>query len=430
MNHLFSDVKIVSSGFVGILPDTSGMIARLVFACGALLVLEPIFFIVYFASGIILIATVGLLRKRVKTLHKDVQNKEDQVHSFLQELLENILIIKSFHAYDYMEEKAGDYQEEYRNSRLKKRIISVTANVSFNLLFQLGYVAALIWGGYGLNAGTLSYGSLMAILQLVLQVRLPVTRLSSVLTKVYETVASCERIRAIARPVPADVMTEPQDFRKIIFEDVSFHYDRDLVLDKVNLTIHQGEKTALTGISGGGKSTLFLLMMGLLKPESGTVTLFDDSGNEILPENSQLFAYVPQENALFSGTIADNITFGKTYEETRMKESVILANADQFIDSLPDGIFTELKEGGSGLSEGQMQRIAIARALYSEAPVLLLDEATSALDEKTEADLLTKLSQLSSRTILIVTHRKAALAICDSVYELNEGRLIKSNLQK
>ncbi len=424
MNQLFSDVKIVSAGFVGILPDSSGMIARLIFACGALLFLEPMFFIAYFAIGIILIVIVSLLKKRVKVLHKDVQIKEDRVHAFLQELLENILIIKSFHVYDYLERKAVDYQEMYRDARLKKKIVSVLAGISFNFLFRLGYLAALIWGGYGLYEGTLSYGSLMAILQLVMQVRLPVSRLSGVLTRVYETIASCERIQLIAQPVHKNFeLKEPQDFCKIVFNDVSFHYDRDQVLDHLNLSVHKGEKVALIGTSGGGKSTLFLLMMGILKPDSGNVYVMDESGNQIEVKDSCLFAYVPQGNALFSGTIEENITFGKPYDSSKINQAVSLAYADQFIANLPDGIRTELNEGGSGLSEGQMQRIAIARALYCDAPVLLLDEATSALDEKTEAGLLENLGKLSDRTIIIVTHRKAALSICDSVYELSGGSI-------
>lgn len=421
MNRLFSDVKIVANGYTGILPDTAAMITKLLCACGALLMLEPLFFLIYLSAGAVMIIVISILRRKIKLLHKDVQSKEDKVHSFLQELLENILIIKSFHAYDHMTEKTAEYQEQYRDSRLRRRKITILANSSFSLTFRLGYVFAVIWGGYGLLDGTITYGSLMAILQLISQVQSPISRLSGVFTRVYELSASCERIMIRTETPELSGSGSVSGISEIIFDHVSFGYGPEKIIDEATFTIEKGDKVALTGISGVGKSTLFLLMMNLLIPDSGEVSIMDETGNRINTDAKQVFAYVPQGNALFSGSIAENIVFGKAYDEQRVVNVLEMANADQFVAALPEGIHTELKENGSGLSEGQIQRISIARALYSDAPVLLLDEATSALDEKTEALLLAELKRLTDKTIVIVTHRKAVLSICNKELRLNNG---------
>ncbi|MDO4413596.1 MAG: ABC transporter ATP-binding protein [Erysipelotrichaceae bacterium] len=422
INRMFSDVRIVASGCTNIIPNTVGMIARLLFACGALLMLESMFAGVYLCTGILMIVVIEVLRKKYKVLHIQSQKKEDTVHSFLQELSENILIIKSFAAHRFMLKRLNVYQEDQRNANLKKRIFAILTNTLFSLTFRLGYVIALIYGGRKLLLGLTTYGTLMAVLQLVNQIQSPIAKLSGVMTRIFEVTASTERLMESDQFKDDTIsQNEVSQFNTISFQDVSFQYDRDLVLDHVSFEINRGDTVALTGISGGGKSTIFLLMMGIYQPDEGQILFDGNDANEASYRN--LFAYVPQGNALFSGTIEENIVFNQEFDTEKLKQAMRIADAESFINELPEGVKTVLKENGGGLSEGQIQRIAIARAVYNDAPVLLLDESTSALDEMTEARVLDHIRQLKNKTVLIVTHRKAALNICSRHLELEDGRI-------
>lgn len=423
INRMFSDVKIIAAGFTRIIPSAIGMAVRLLAACIALLFLEPLFAGIYLIIGVAMIFFISILRRRVKVLHKDAQTKEDKMHSLFQEVTEKILITKVFDAENYLTEKTDDAQESYRAARMKRQAYVVSANSAFSMTFRLGYVLALIYGGRNLLYGLTTYGTLMAVLQLVNQIQAPVAQLSGVLTRVYEVTASTERIVEAETYADDTVCTEDNmTFSRCVFDNVSFRYDRENVLDHVSFEINNRDVIALTGISGSGKSTIFLLMMGIYPVQEGNVNIYDEKGKRYSRHPRSLFAYVPQGNCLFSGTIAENIALSDTYSEEKVNEALSVAAAD-FIKELPEGVHTVLGENGAGLSEGQMQRIAIARAVYYDAPVLLLDEATSALDEKTEMEVLRNLKNLEDKTILIVTHRKAALSICTRQFDLKDGRI-------
>lgn len=423
INRMFSDVKIIAAGFTRIIPSAIGMAVRLAAACIALLFLEPLFAGIYLIIGVAMIFFISILRRRVKVLHKDAQTKEDKMHSLFQEVTEKILITKVFDAESYLTGKTDDAQEAYRAARMKRQAYVVSANSAFSMTFRLGYVLALIYGGRNLLYGLTTYGTLMAVLQLVNQIQAPVAQLSGVLTRVYEVTASTERIVEAETYADDTVCTEDSmTFSRCVFDDVSFRYNRENVLDHVSFEINNRDVIALTGISGSGKSTIFLLMMGIYPVQEGNVNIYDENGERYSKHPRSLFAYVPQGNCLFAGTIAENIALSDTYSEDKVTEALSIAAAD-FIKELPEGVHTVLGENGAGLSEGQMQRIAIARAVYYDAPVLLLDEATSALDEKTETEVLQNLKNLKDKTILIVTHRKAALSICTRQLDLKDGRI-------
>ena len=249
----------------------------------------------------------------------------------------------------------------------------------------------------------------------------PFASLSGVLPQYYGIIASCERLRELealdAEPPRAAVDAEKlyAALREIAFEDVSFGYDRERVLEHAQCVIPKGSLTAITGRSGHGKTTMLKLLLGIYPVDGGRI-VFRTDGGEIpaSAETRALFAYVPQGHLMFSGTIRENILFVRgSAPQNEIDEALAVSGADEFVRELPDGLDTRLGEKGLGLSEGQVQRLAIARALLSGAPVLLLDEATSALDERTERELLGRLRGLKTRTVVIISHRRAVLEVCD-----------------
>lgn len=421
LNRLFSDVGVVSSGVTNLLPSAVGLVTRLVCAVIVLLVIDLRFTAVLLAAGAAVFVVSCVFRDRLKSLHKQMQEKHGRVYAFLQETLENLLVVKVFGAEERMTGQAEDLQGEYFSVRMRRRRLSVLANAGFGFLFQAGYLYALLWGGFGLLHGTLSYGSLLAILQLIGQVQTPFASLSGVLPQYYGIIASCERLRELeeldAESPRAAVDAEKlyAALREIAFVDVSFGYDRERVLEHAQCIIPKGSLTAITGRSGHGKTTMLKLLLGIYPVDGGRI-VFRTDGGEIpaSAETRALFAYVPQGHLMFSGTIRENILFVRgSAPQEEIDEALAVSGAAGFVRELPDGLDTRLGEKGLGLSEGQVQRLAIARALLSGAPVLLLDEATSALDERTERELLGRLRGLKTRTIVIISHRRAVLEVCD-----------------
>lgn len=424
MNILFSDVRIISEGAGSILAGIAGMVSRLLLAFIALAMLAPFLAGMYAIFGILVFLGVSLFRGRLKRLHKEVQEKEDRLHAFIQEIIENLLIVKVFSSKNYFERRTEVYQNDYAKARFKRRKYRLISVNLFSFAIRLGYLAALIYGAYQLINAKLSYGTLTAILHIVSQVQAPLMNLSGILPRIYEVLASTERIMEIEHLAEDTSAEGGREFKKLKAEHVSFSYGRDAVLEDVSFDIKAGDILALTGQSGGGKSTIFLLLLGIYAPSSGKVGIETEKGTLIPGAGTRsLFAYVPQGNALFTGSIRENVILGNSYDETNYLRALKTAEAFDFVMSLPEKDDTKIGEHGYGLSEGQVQRIAIARALYSGAPVLLLDESTSALDEETEAKVLDNIRLLHDKTVLIVTHRPAALRICSRHVRINSHRI-------
>lgn len=426
LNRMFSDVDIIAQGLTGILPNVVNLLTRLICAVGVLIALDTSFTMVFICSGTCLFFVTRLFRKKMKMLHKDVQTKEGKVRSFLQETIENLLIVKVFGCEEKMEKTNTINQNIHYKAQMKRRTLSIFANAGFSFVFQAGYLFAMVWGARGIYLGIMTYGTLTAILQLVNQIQQPFANLSGLLPMFYGVLASAERIielENLPEEKPSERKLNYNDFKEISVKNMSFSYGENHVLNDVNIEIEKGDFVSLTGLSGGGKSTLFLLLLGAYQPTEGTIT-FDTADDKYHcgQETRRLFAYVPQGNFLFSGTVEENI---RMLNENASTEDVIaaakVACAYDFIQDFPDKFETKIGEKGFGISEGQAQRIAIARAILSNAPILLLDEATSALDEETEARLLANIADLKNRTCLIVTHRPAALSICGKHLLLNEG---------
>ena len=311
------------------------------------------------------------------------------------------------------------------------------------------YVLGAFFCGYGILKGTMSYGTFMAVMQLIGQIQAPFANISGFLPKFYGMMASCERLMEAeqfkdsgadeAKTVSETLQFYKEQLKGIVVEDVSFSYrngsvdDGDLspqVLSEVNVPIHKGDFVAVMGTSGCGKSTLLKLLMSVYEPEEGSIYVETVHGlKEPVKKWRRMFAYVPQGNCLMSGTIRNVVAFYRKENTSGMtvESALELACAD-FVWELPEGLETMLGEKGAGLSEGQMQRIAIARALYADAPVLIFDEATSALDEATEKRLIEKLKQLTDKTILIATHRKAVLDICNKRIAFRDGHIQQTEM--
>lgn len=433
MTRLTADVTVVSDNFATLLPSVAAMLARLVCAFAVITALDYRFACVLAAAGLILFLCTRLFRGKIKKMHRAVQESDGRLRSFLQEALENLLAVQVFDAYDRTNAEAQARGEENYTAKLKRNRWSILANTGFSAVFSGGFLFALLWSGVRLCTGSITFGTLTALLQLVNQVQMPVSNLSGIMPKYYAMLASAERLMELSS-LPDDTALNPpcekqalwDSFTGLHLRDVSFSYGRNPVLQDVQLSLPRGEFAVLSGISGIGKSTLFKLLLGVLKPDAGKVEIETAAGALSADKTTRaLFSYVPQGNLLFSGTVRENLCFVKAdATEEEIDRAVRVSCADEFLRELPEGLDTRLGEGGRGLSEGQMQRLAVARAVLTDAPVLLLDEATSALDAQTERRLLQNLKALPGKTCLLISHKTAAFDVCDRVLELREGRVL------
>ena len=431
---MFNDVTLVANGFTTIIPESAYFGAKLLSSLIYLIVIDKIFALIFVIGGFTIFFITRILRKTLKKLHKKVQETEGKTRSFIQEILTNLLVIKAF----AVDEKVNETTDELHNDNFKawmtKRNFSICANVGLGSIFSIGTVFAIAFGAYGILFKAMTYGTVTAIIQLVNQVQSPFVSLSGIMPKYYNTIASAERLMELDDlPDEEEINKNEIDkdavyraLKSIEFENITISIDRDFILDNTSLSINKGDFVAIMGISGIGKSTLLKLLLGVFNVNSGSIYLNTDNSKIFIDKNTRkLFSYVPQGNMLISGTIKDNITFiNPSATDDEIAKAIEISCAKQFIDELPLGIETVIGEKGMGLSEGQIQRLAIARSLLANSPVLLLDEATSALDEQTEKQFLTNLKTLDNITCLIVSHKKAALDICNKSIKIKNGKII------
>lgn len=443
ISRLTSDVSVVTGGIIDILPGLGGMLARLGSALAALIVLEPAFLAILIPAGLFILLMTALLRKVLKRLHKKVQEAYGAVLSFLQERLESLMIIRIFSMEQKTCKDAAQKMKQHKAARMQRTVFSNLCNFGFGIVADGGYLLGAVYCGYGILKGTLSYGTFTAVLQLVGQVQSPFAMLTGIIPRYFAMTASAERLME-AEAYPDDNDGSPvevkevrrfyaEEFQALGVRDAVFSYrrrDKDgvtaeqlQVIDHLNFEVKKGEYVAFTGQSGSGKSTLFKLLMSLYPLDEGERYIRSENAEYPLTAAWRgLFAYVPQGNQLISGSIREIVAFGDQdamQQDERIERALQIACADEFVSALELGMDTRLGERGAGLSEGQMQRIAIARAVFSDRPILILDESTSALDEKTEQKLLCNLQRMTNKTVLLITHRPAALEICDRVIDLS-----------
>lgn len=445
MNRMTSDTAVCAGGMTDILPGFLGMLIRLVGALVLIFYLQPGLALILVPGGLVFLLLTLYLRKPLKHYHKEVQEKDGKVRVYLQERISSMLVLRTFGMEESAASGAEDVMQEHKKARMRKAVVSNVCNSGFSLAINGMYLLGIAYCGYGILADNISLGTLTAIIQLIGQLQSPLSGLSGYVPRFYAMTASAERLMEVEGYPQADTSKvlsrdEAKQFyeeklERIVLDQVTFSYgsggdagDMTIpVLDRVSFAINKGDYVAITGTSGCGKSTMLKVLMGIYEPASGSavakwknVGSVKDSGKMELSDLRRLFGYVPQGNFLMSGTIRDVITFGQEVDHERLRSAIHLACAD-FIYELPDRIDTVLGEKGTGLSEGQMQRIAIARALYADCPVLILDESTSALDQQTECQLLEHLKKLTDKTVLIVTHRPKVLEICNKQLVFTEG---------
>lgn len=421
LNRFTSDIDTVVTSSVNIIPNVVSIATKIVAGIGTMLFMNPYIAAAVLLCGVTFPAIGRAINKRYKYMHKECQRTEGRTRAFLQECFENIVVIKTFISEAPFIKKLDSYMDDNFRLKIKRTSISVIANISLYALFTAGYYAVLLWGAGGLSGGTLTYGTLMAFLQLISQLRAPLQNVSGILPQYYSALASAERLMelegAADEPFPAAaerLEKIKEDFRTLEIKNLFFGYAGESVLRDFSLCAKRGNITAITGESGSGKSTLFKLILGLYEPQSGSIAL-----NGEIPLDASLrglFAYVPQGNMVLSGTVRENITMNnRTVTDEQIERAARAAEIYDYITSLPDGFETHLAERGAGLSEGQIQRISIARALLTNAPILLLDEATSALDEETETRVLANIKSMTDKTVLFITHRNTSLKVCDRI---------------
>jgi len=324
----------------------------------------------------------------------------------------------------------GLLDRRYQLQRKRKNVALLT-NTGISTVFYGSGFLALVWCAYRLLHGQMSFGSMTAVIQLVNQLQAPFVNLSGVLPKYVAMTASAERLMELQQiqtesaPVQIDPAAIYRDMEAISAKELSFSYDREQILHHTSFVLPKGTFAVITGPSGIGKSTVLKLLLGIYPPDEGGLYL-EGSGKALRLDRStrKLFAYVPQGNFLFSGTLRENLTLVRPEAtEEEIRQAVHVSAMDAYLPGLPLGLDTPLGENAAGLSEGQAQRLSIARAVLGGAPILLLDECTSALDEATEAEILQRLRNLRDRTCIAVTHRPAAVALCDWRLEVAEGKI-------
>ena len=431
LNRFTSDIDQVVSGAVGLIPSLCSMITKIIVGIGALIVENYIFALIVLLLGFLLPLIGRQISKKYKHLHKEVNRTEGKSRSFLQESFANIVVIKTFVSEAPILKKLNEYMRENLKLKLKRNLMSVFISFCLSSFFSLGYYLVLIWGATQIAIGAISYGVLYYYLQLISILRAPLQNVSGILPQYYAMIASAERLMDLENiekepdPLIEDKLKSLKaNFNEIEIKDLAFSYGGEDILKNSTLTIERNKITAITGESGSGKSTLFKMLLGLYEATEGSITF--NGTTPVDASTRAMFSYVPQGNMILSFSIRDNLTLcDESITEEQIKKATEAADIYDFIMTLPDGFDTVLSERGAGLSEGQIQRISIARALLFDAPILLLDESTSALDEQTETTVLSNIKNMTDKTVIFITHRGTSIAVCDNIIHVEDKHFEK-----
>ena len=432
IHRLTSDTAVVASSILTILPSLCRMVIQLILALVAIIYLYPIFGLSLLPFILLVILLTYFMRKRLKVYHRVVQEKDGKAKVFLSESLQGLSIVHSFVKEDIFTKKNRDNLEEYKKARLKRNTLNVICSVGFVVVYYLFYILAIIFCGNAIIKGAMTIGLLTALVALLTQLTGPLGNITSIIPRYYSLLASGERLRMENNEEVHYLSKEDinayyeQEFIGIKLNDVSYSYldkygNKVQVFNKFNLNINKNEKILIKGHSGGGKTTLFKLILSLLIPESGEINLIDKSEHKLEKDYAHLFSYVPQDNLLMEGTIKEVVTlFSSNVNNDQFNKALEISDSLSFVNNLALKEETYLNEKGSGLSLGEMERIAIARAIYDDAPIMLLDECSASLDSNTEQRVISNILNMKNKTIILISHHKYDESLFDKVIDLGE----------
>lgn len=366
--------------------------------------------------------------RKMRAITRHIRSTESSVQSILQESVQHRVVLKTLEQTGTMIERLRETHSRLRRHVRHRALFSSTSSSLLSIGFSTGYLVTFLWGVTNLQAGVITYGMMVSFIQLVGQIQGPFRDMTLFVPVLINSLTACERLMELEE-VPLEPEAQPVLFEQgagVRVTDVTYSYKEDgrRILSRFSCQFPKGSVTAILGETGAGKTTLIRLILALLKPTDGHIELCDGERSEpVSPRTRCNFVYVPQGNTLFSGTIRDNLLLGNPdATDDELRDALRTACAG-FVLERPEGLDTVCGEQGAGLSEGQAQRIAIARALLRRGSVLLLDEATSALDTETERQLLQNLSRrAASRTIICVTHRPAVISYCTNVIRMSRVR--------
>ena len=424
LNRMEEDVRTVTDLLAGSIPSAGITLFQLAGAALFLFCLDH-----RMAVVILLIMPLALLfsklyMKRMRHLTREIRATESRLQSHLQENLQHRTLISTLEYTSMAADMISTLQSGLKRLVMRRNSFSIFSGLMVQAGFALGYLTAFAWGIYGLDTGTVTFGTLTAFLQLVAQVQRPVVELARQIPAFISALTSVERIDELTS-LPLEEQGEPLILKGkvgIRLENVTFAYPdgKRKVIEHFTHDFEPGSLTAVLGETGSGKSTMVRLMLALLRPDGGNITLYDERQSlPASPLTRRNFVYVPQGNTLVSGTLRDNLLLGNPEAtDAQMWKALHMAAAD-FVHELPQGLGTPCGEMGTGLSEGQAQRIAIARGLLRPGNIVLLDEPTSSLDSDTEQTLLERLSHtIQGKTLIIITHQMQTARLCDKIKKM------------
>ena len=363
--------------------------------------------------------------RQMRRLTRKVRDSDSKVQSVLQETIQHRMLIKTLESDDVMVDRLESTQSELRHHVVKRTMFSVFSNLILNFGFALGYLVAFLWAAIRMSVHTLSFGGMTAFLQLVNRIQGPARALTKLVPAFVSVFTAAERLMELEED-PLEEQGEPIELEGpcgVYLNNVSYSYEESegRVLDGLSFDFPPRTCTAILGETGAGKTTLVRLLLALLRPQQGSIKIYNSHKRlELSPLMRTNFVYVPQGNTLMSGTIRENLRLGKLDATDAEMEMVLQKSCADFVFDLPEGLDTVCAEQGGGLSEGQAQRIAIARALLRNRSIMLFDEATSALDPETERQLLQNILSGSDKTIIFITHRPAVVDYCDQVLRIEK----------
>lgn len=428
-SRLEKDIDMISNATTTLIPDMSVTIIQL---CGAFLLMQSMD--ARLAWALLLLTPIFLIvgklfARQMRKMTLDIRQQESVIQMLVQETMEHNAVLRSLESGDWVTEQLDNMQQDLKGKINRRARFTVVSRLLISSSFSLGYIIAFIWGAMQLREGIITFGVMTSFLQLVSQIQQPILQMLNMVPQMIQASASIERVNELETIEVEDDNKSKAEFMEgplgVSIQNVSFSYalgDRE-ILSHFSYNFHPGYKVAIMGHTGAGKTTIFRLLLALIKPREGTLSLYGQKGKQLISENTRSnFVFVPQGNTLMSGSIRYNLQLAKpdaTDEE--LKQVLHTAMAD-FVLNLKEGLDSECGERGGGLSEGQAQRIAIARGLLRPGNIMLLDEISASLDEQTEQELYRRLfDAYPNKTMIFITHRPIVSSLCNATIRLDEN---------